>query len=80
MATRLKPEIVKQIESDPALFALVAKPLKIKPISLTQLFKRKSARVREYDVLKAISDFTGTPIENLLGEIAEDMVSQESES
>jgi len=57
MASKLKDEVKEAIMNNPTLFGLVANSLKIRPISLPQMFKRDSTRLIEFDVLNTVSTY-----------------------
>lgn len=76
MSARLKDSVIAKIQNDADLFAIVTKVLQIKPISMTLTLIRNKPRLTEFPVLKAISDYTGTKIEDLIEENAEEITTR----
>lgn len=80
MASKLNNKGMELIRENNGLASTVADILGIRITSLPQMLtpQRQSRRLTEYPVLKAISDFSGIPVENLIEDCnADDGVSEE---
>lgn len=68
MAKVFKAEVLDEIKSDPELFALVAKEMEVKPVSLVQIIYRNGNNINQYSIVKLVADYLGRIPEDLLEE------------
>lgn len=64
--TQLKEEIVKRISDEPQLLAKVTEALKVHPSSMAYILRKKTTRLIEYPVVKAIAEYTGLEEDEIL--------------
>lgn len=63
---KFKQTIIDRIKDDPDLFAVVAKAMKVKPVTLASTIDRNGATLNQYHVVKAVADFMGKEPDTLL--------------
>lgn len=56
---KYKQEVLEKIKSDPDLFSVVLKAMKIKPGSLLQALIRESNTITEYDIVVLVASHLG---------------------
>lgn len=52
---KFKQEVLDKIKTDPDLFAVVAKALKIRPSSMLQTVERNGAKLNQYDIVVLVA-------------------------
>lgn len=63
---KFKKSILDKIKTDPDLFAVVAKAMGIKPITLASTIGRNGNSLNQYNVVKAVADRLKTAPDKLL--------------
>lgn len=64
--SKFKQEILDKIKSDPDLFTIVTKALKIKPTSMEQTINRNGVTLNQYGIVKAVADYLKKKPEDLV--------------
>lgn len=67
---RFKQDVIEKMQTDPDLFAAIAKETGLKPASLTTTIERNGNRINQFGVVKIVSDYLGTRPEDLLEDSA----------
>lgn len=65
---KFKQEVLETMKSDPLLFAVVAKALRIKPASLPVTIERNGNTLNQYSIVKLVANHLGRNPEDLLEE------------
>lgn len=73
---RFNKEALDQIKSDPDLYTIVCKALKVAPASMPMILHRNGKTLNEYSIVTLVADHLGKKPEELL----EEEVSEESEN
>jgi len=73
---KFKQEVLDKIKSDPDLFALVSKALKLKPTSLPVTLDRNSNNLNQYSIVVMVADHLGLKPEDVIEQESNEEVSQ----
>lgn len=68
---KFKQEVIDLIKTDPDLFAVVAKEMGVKAVSLAPMLDRNGATLNQYNVVVAVAGYLKRDAQDLLEEETE---------